>query len=41
MYVTDSFAHLEELFVLLNRVLKLAQIVVQHASRVVRTAFVT
>jgi len=41
MNVTDSFAHLEELFVLFNRVLKLAKVIIQDTSRVVRTALVS
>jgi hypothetical protein len=39
--VTDSLAHLEELLILLDRVLKLAEVIVEHSSRVVSTAFVT
>jgi hypothetical protein len=39
--VTDGLADLKELLILLDRILKLAEVIVEHAGRVVSTAFVT
>jgi hypothetical protein len=41
MDITDGLADLEELLILLNRVLKLAEVIVENTSRVVSTTLIT
>ena len=41
MDIADCLAHLQELFVLIDRELVLAEVVVQDSSRVVRPALVS